>query len=59
MLKLCLILTLALSQTNAFGGTVGNWENGGFNKCNFDYDCKPGEHCFEDPTDFSYHAKRG
>ena len=59
MLKLFLILTLALSQTNAFGGTVGNWENGGFNKCNFDYECKPNEYCVVDPNDRSLQYYHG
>ena len=47
MLKICLILSLALIQTNAFV-TVDRW-------CNYDFDCrKPREYCFVDEKGKKY-----
>ena len=58
MLKLCLILSLSLIQTNAFG-TMGDGAKRGFNKCNFDYECKPNEYCVVDPNDRSLQYYHG
>ena len=50
MLKICLILTLALVQTNAFG-IAG--------LCNFDAECKPSEYCVVDKFNLHFLLTKG